>query len=446
METSKVPNKPVRGALKRWFSPLITAKPWLQTIHLLMDLPIGIATFTFAVTFLSMSGGLVVTLIGIPLLAATILAGRLIAGLERQRSLIFLGEEYPKPSQFNFKDPSLKTLWAALRDVQGWKGLLYAVVALPLGIFNFTFAVTIWTIALSFTFSLLALPFVPHNGMQMIHFQASNHHWNHIPWHNLSGWSQFGISVGLTLLGVFLLGLTTRVIALLTKVKQAVVATLCGPSKQEKLHQRVSALEESRSASVTGAANDLRRIERDLHDGAQQHLVSVAMQLGIAKEKLADGSNPEVAEIIDVAHKDAKDAIAELRNLVRGIHPTVLTDRGLDAAISALAARSPIPVQVSYELTERQSMTVEATAYFVVAEALTNVAKHSNASSAQVRVYSKEAAIVIEVSDDGRGGAVEGSIGGLRGLHDRVRSVEGKMELSSPDGGPTKVVVELPCE
>ena len=208
----------------------------------------------------------------------------------------------------------------------------------------------------------------------------------------------------------------------------------------------MSALEESRSASVTGAANDLRRIERDLHDGAQQHLVSVAMQLGIAKEKLLDGSNPEVAEIIDAAHKDAKDAIAELRNLVRGIHPTVLTDRGLDAAISALAARSPIPVQVRYELTERQSMTVEATAYFVVAEALTNVAKHSNASSAQVRVYSKESAIVIEVSDDGKGGAVEGSAGGLRGLHDRVRSVEGKMELSSPDGGPTKVVVELPCE
>ena len=446
MENSKVPNKPVRGALKRWFSPLITAKPWLQTIHLLMDLPIGIATFTFAVTFLSISGGLVITLIGIPLLAATILAGRLIAGLERQRSLIFLGEEYSKPSQFNSKDPSLQTLWAALRDVQGWKGLVYGVVALPLGIFNFTIAVTIWTIALSFTFSFLALLFVPENGMEIINFQAGNHEWNHISWYHLSGWAQFVISLGLTLIGVFLLGLTTRVITLLTKVKQAIVGTLCGPSKQEKLHQRVSALEESRSASVTGAANDLRRIERDLHDGAQQHLVSVAMQLGIAKEKLADGSNPEVAEIIDVAHKDAKDAIAELRNLVRGIHPTVLTDRGLDAAISALAARSPIPVQVSYELTERQSMTVEATAYFVVAEALTNIAKHSNASSAQVRVYSKESAIVIEVSDDGKGGAVEGSAGGLRGLHDRVRSVEGKMELSSPDGGPTKVVVELPCE
>jgi len=446
MANSQDRKKPIRRALKRWFSPLITAKPWLQTIHLLMDLPIGIATFTFAVTFLSVSGGLVVTLIGIPLLAASILAGRLIAGLERQRSLIFLGEEYPKPSQFDFKDPSLKTLWAALRDVQGWKGLVYAVVALPLGIFNFTIAVTIWTIALSFTFALLALPFLPQDGIQIIHFQAGNHHWNHIAWHQLSGWAQFGISTGLMLLGLFLLGLTTRVIELLTKLKQAIVGTLCGPSKQEKLHQRVNALEESRSASVTGAANDLRRIERDLHDGAQQHLVSVAMQLGIAKEKLADGSNPEVAELIETAHKDAKDAIAELRNLVRGIHPTVLTDRGLDAAISALAARSPIPVQVSYELTERQAMTVEATAYFVVAEALTNIAKHSHASSAQVRVYLKEGVVVIEVRDDGRGGASEGSAGGLRGLHDRVRSVEGKMELSSPDGGPTKMVVELPCE
>jgi signal transduction histidine kinase len=191
------------------------------------------------------------------------------------------------------------------------------------------------------------------------------------------------------------------------------------------------------------AATERRRIERDLHDGAQQRLVALAMDLGMAREKLA--SQPEAARaLIDEAHDGAKRALAELRNLARGIHPAVLTDRGLDAAISALAARSPVPVEVDVQLHGRPPAAVESTAYFVVAEALANVAKHAAATHAEVRVIRKDEWLLVEVCDDSVGGA-DPAGGGLAGLADRVAAVDGRLAVASPQGGPTVVRAELPC-
>jgi signal transduction histidine kinase len=222
----------------------------------------------------------------------------------------------------------------------------------------------------------------------------------------------------------------------------AVAQGLLGPS-QAQLRARVAALQASRDRAVDSAEDERRRIERDLHDGAQQRLVALAMDLGMAKEKLR--TDPQAAtELVGEAHEEAKRALAELRNLARGIHPAVLADRGLDAAISALAARSPVPVGVEV-VTERLPGAVESTAYFVVAEALTNAAKHARAGEITVRIARRDALLVVEVTDDGDGGADPEHGSGLRGLADRVAAIDGRLTVTSPAGGPTVVRAELPC-
>jgi signal transduction histidine kinase len=189
---------------------------------------------------------------------------------------------------------------------------------------------------------------------------------------------------------------------------------------------------------------DRRQIERDLHDGAQQRLLSLGMDLGMALEKFE--TDPDAARaLVGDAHQELQRAIAELRNLARGIHPAVLTDRGLDAALSALSARSPIPVRLDVELRERPPASVEATAYFIVAEALANAAKHARAHAIDVRVRLIGDKLQVDVADDGVGGAEERPGGGIAGLADRASSVEGSLSITSPAGGPTIIAAELPC-
>jgi signal transduction histidine kinase len=189
---------------------------------------------------------------------------------------------------------------------------------------------------------------------------------------------------------------------------------------------------------------DRRQIERDLHDGAQQRLLALGMDLGMALEKF--DTDPDAARgLVDDAHREAQRAVVELRNLARGVHPAVLTDRGLDAALSALAARSPVPVQLTVELPERPPASVEATAYFIVAEALTNAARYANASSVDVRLRRIGDSLHVEIADNGIGGAELRPDGGLSGLADRASSVEGSLRVTSPVGGPTVISAELPC-
>jgi signal transduction histidine kinase len=219
---------------------------------------------------------------------------------------------------------------------------------------------------------------------------------------------------------------------------------LLGTSNEELLTERVEVLTESRSAVMRAMHMERRRIERDLHDGAQQRLVSLAMDLGRAREKL--DSDPEGArQIIDQSHEQAKQVLTEMRDLVRGIHPAVLTDRGLDAAISAIAGRSPIPVEVDIHLLERLPEEVEGTAYFVVVESLTNVTRHSEATAARVRIYRDANWLRIIVEDNGRGGANPDLGTGMRGLRDRIAALEGSFAFVSPEGKGTRISVEIPC-
>jgi signal transduction histidine kinase len=219
--------------------------------------------------------------------------------------------------------------------------------------------------------------------------------------------------------------------------------------QRHTLH-RVQELEQSRDHVVDDAAARLRRIERDLHDGPQAQMVAVAMKLGLAREKLSGavtGTAPadldRTLELVEAAHRGAKEAIAELRELARGIHPSVL-DHGLGTALSTLAARSGIPVELVTDLPERPSAATETIAYFCAAELLTNAAKHSGAKRATLKVVNAAGLLRIQVSDDGCGGAHVGSSGGLAGLAERIQTVDGRLNVSSPRGGPTVVMVELP--
>ncbi len=247
-------------------------------------------------------------------------------------------------------------------------------------------------------------------------------------------------------LGFLLVLLVPVAISAVAEVDASLIRAMLAPSRETQLDARVEQLSQSRAASVEGSAAELRRIERDLHDGAQQRLVGLAMDLGLARERLQSGADPQRAlELVERAHDEAKGAIVELRELVRGIHPSVLTDRGLDAALSAVAARCPIPVALDVEIPGRLPSAVEAAAYFVVAESLTNAAKHSHAQRATVRLRVEGSVLVIEVADDGVGGASERPGGGLAGLRDRVLAVEGRFRLASPEGGPTYLAAEIPC-
>jgi signal transduction histidine kinase len=265
-----------------------------------------------------------------------------------------------------------------------------------------------------------------------------------------SGGPEFGDTVlrgtptiaGAAAVGLVLLLAAPALTRGLAAADAAASRRLLGPRRD--LAARVDELERSRERVVDAAEAERRRIERDLHDGAQQRLVALAMELGRAKAKFADDLDA-AKDLVDQAHAQAKEALTELRNLVRGVHPPVLTDRGLDAALSGLAALCPVPVDVHVDVPVRPRASVEAVAYFVVAEALTNVAKHSRASHAKVVVegHGFPGTLTVMVSDDGIGGADPGSPG-LSGLADRVSGVDGRLTVESPKGGPTIIAVELP--
>jgi signal transduction histidine kinase len=221
-------------------------------------------------------------------------------------------------------------------------------------------------------------------------------------------------------------------------------SALLGPSRARELQRRIGDLALSRAGAVGAADAERRRIERDLHDGVQQRLVSLAVNLGLAQANLT-GVPADARQVIDDAHREAKEAIAELGALVRGLHPAVLDDRGLDAALSGLVARVPLPVGLRVQLTERPSATVEAVAYFVVSEALTNITKHARATRAEVTVERSGDVLRVTVTDDGRGGADAAGGTGLTGLAGRVASVDGIFAISSPAQGPTIVTADMPC-
>jgi signal transduction histidine kinase len=388
---------------------------------------LGTAWFVCVLPLVALSGPLMIlALAGLLFLWTAFVLCHGLALLERRRADALLGVRFRVRPLGPPEAGPLRRMLAWTRSRGSWLELCYTLAALPF--------VGWLGAALVFTAFGAALAFV------------SFPLWG---WAAAGGATIFGTHVGFLVsavvhvaLGVAALLAAPPLARGVAAVQVAMARLLLEPGANERLTARVGALEETRAGMVAAADAERRRIERDLHDGAQQRLVALAMTLGRAKA----AEDPAMSRrLLDEAHGEAKEALVELRNLARGIHPAVLTDRGLDAAVSALAARAPVPVAVDVDLPRRAGPAIEAIAYFVVAEALTNVAKHSGATRAWLTVGYEGPDLVVEVLDDGHGGAdPDGS--GLRGLRDRVRAVDGSLRLTSPPGGGTTLRVELPCE
>jgi signal transduction histidine kinase len=254
----------------------------------------------------------------------------------------------------------------------------------------------------------------------------------------VDSWPRWLIPVAL---GLLLLAAAPRLLRYALAPHRALLTALLGPDAADR---RIRTLEETRAQAVEDAAATLRRIERDLHDGTQARLVGLAMHLTMIRELIGSGADDErLLAVVDTARGNATQAIADLRHLVKGIHPPVL-DQGLETALATLAADSALPVEVSADIGVRPSPAVESIAYFCAAELLANATKHSGATSATVTVTARDGLLRLRVRDDGRGGAVIGAGSGLTGLLGRVRAVDGTLTCDSPPGGPTVVTVELP--
>jgi signal transduction histidine kinase len=373
---------------------------------------------------LSLGLAMLVLIVGVPILVLTGIVVRFLANFERARVRVLLDAPDLQSARWpGAGEPQLRRIWTCAKDPTVWKEAFYELALLPWGIATFTVTVVVWSVAVAgvlFPLYFWALP--------------GSHPW----------WE----AVGNTVAGLIMLFIGPWIIHGVALLSRALARTLLGSGTRE-LTARVEQLSDTRARTVDAATAERQRIERALHDGAQVRLTALAMDLGRAKERMRDDPDG-AAELIDAAHDEAKRALVELRDLARGIHPAILTDRGLDAALSALAARSPIPVEVDVTLSRRPPPAIEATAYYVAAEGLTNVVRHAGASRAQITVAGTDDTVTVEVQDDGRGGArVEAHNGlvptGLRGLADRVAGVDGKLTVSSPAGGPTVLRAELPC-
>ena len=377
---------------------------------------------------LSRTLGRGLALIAAPLTALSVRGGR----VERRRLAGSLG--YPVPAPYRRQPPGtmLDRAHARAADPAAWRDLAYLLLLLPVGALGFTVVVASF-VAVVGTVTLPAWLFVG--------FPDGAPLWREVRIDTLpEALIVAVVALPVSTLAAYLL------IAGVSRAHAALGGALLGPSKSARLAERVEVLTESRSRAMEAAIAERRRLERDLHDGAQQRLVSLAMDLGMAKEKL-DKDPEAVRGLVEEAHGEARRVLSEIRDLVRGIHPAILTDRGLDPALSALAGRSRIPVAVDVRLEDRLPEAVETTAYFVVAEALSNAAKHSGASEAGVAVWRERApedSLVVEVTDDGAGGASPVAGGGLSGLGDRLSALDGRLLVRSPEGGPTLVRAEIP--
>ncbi|MDI6103785.1 histidine kinase [Actinoplanes sp. NEAU-A12] len=422
------------GALITVLQGLWSAPGRRATLHTLAGLPAGVVSFAFAGglpvglgysagwSLLYAPGsawpattGFVVLTVAVVLLLPLIV--RPLTAMQRLRSRALLGVDIPPPPRRG--GGRLIGAWAAAGM---WRQLAYHVLALFTGVLGAVVTAACWLVGVAMA---VVLPLELAGG------------WD-------TGWS-LPATLALAVVGPAVLLAAPWVARGVARADTAAARALLGPSRSEQLSVQVASLSRSRADIVAATDAERRRIERDLHDGAQQRLVSLAMNLGMARANLTDTPEP-ARRAIEAAHDEATQALAELREFVRGLHPAVLNDRGLDAALSGIAARAPLPVRLSVTMTARCSPVVEAIAYFVVSEALTNVAKHAHAGHAEVTVDRVGDRLRIAVTDDGRGGATaDGDGSGLRGLAQRAASVDGTFTLHSPAGGPTTITVELPC-
>ena len=405
---------------------------WTELAYLLLGLPVGVVTFTVVVTGVTLGVSLLITLVGIPVLVATAYADRGLAWLERRRAALVLGRPIGDPPYRRPERPgALAWLKALAVDPQTWKEAAWMVVVFAVGLVGFVVAVVLWGVALwAVTFPLYWWA-LPHDALPQVGGEGDD----------LFAVDTWPLAVAVGACGLALLVVSPWACSLLAQGQARLARVLLGPGAATA---RVGELTRSRAAAVEAQTVELRRIERDLHDGAQARLVAATIDLGLAQEKL-EVDPVEARRLVEAAQAETKEAIGDLRRLVSGIAPAVLADRGLDAALSGLVASCRVPVSLDVRLPERLPEAVEVAAYFVAAESLTNVQKHAEAATASLHARVQDARLVVEVTDDGRGGAAAAPESGLDGLAARVAALDGRLLVTSPPGGPTVVRAEIPC-
>jgi signal transduction histidine kinase len=417
----------------------VAARTAAEVGYCVLAVPLGLVLVVPLLSLLVPGLALTATLIGaaagLLLLALATRGCRAAGAVHRQLAAWLLGTRVAGPAPFRQGRGVLGRVDARLRDGAGWRAAAYLLLRLPLGLASLYLVAVPW---LSGAF-YLSYPFwwIP-----LRHRGAAD----------VSGFPGLGdfhvrtpgdaVAIGLAGLALLLIAPWTTRLAVLADLW--LMARLLGRSGRA---ERIRELEASRAVAVDDAAATLRRVERDLHDGAQARLVALAMHLGRAREQLGRGGAPadlgHARDLVDAAHQGAKDALTELREVARGIHPPAL-DGGLEDALASLVASSALPATLAVSITARPTPAIETIAYFCVAELLTNAARHSRAGHVAVAVRERDAALVLSVSDDGDGGARRRPGGGLAGLEQRVATVDGTLHVASPPGGPTEIVIELP--
>ncbi|MEW2300168.1 sensor histidine kinase [Streptomyces sp. NPDC006655] len=407
---------------------LISPWPWRAAAYLSTGAVTGAVLLVGLVGAVTAGGVLAVVFVGLPLLLLTALAGLPVAWLERHRLRLVDRERVYDPHV----PPAAAGLraWLATRlgERATWRELGHALL----------FAGLLWpvdalavTLALLCPLALLATPL-------LLATAGGGRETKVLKVWTVTGWpAAFGAAVA----GVCLLALGGYALGVVAGARAGLTRLLVAPREPES-GARVAELVRSRARLVDAFEAERRRIERDLHDGAQQRLVALSMTLGLAR---LDAPPGPLADRLGKAQREAEEALAELRGIVHDIHPKVLADHGLEAAVADAADRTAVPVDVGFRLPVRLPRSVEAAAYFVVREALANVDRHSGAGRAEVTGGHRDGRLLLEVRDDGRGGADASAGSGLTGLADRVSVLDGRLFLSSPPGGPTLLRVELPC-
>lgn len=406
----------------------------LDSAYGLTSLLLAVPAFALVIAGLSAGlGTLVVAGLGLALLVGTAHVARGFATIERIRLRSMQGMPAPFPQ---YGRPEVEDSWARraltpLRDVQSWLDILWCVLSLATGVFGFVVTLTWWATAaggLSYWFWQRYIPYDPQDNVTLA---------------ELVGLGEGRDAESWLLLGVGAVALVTLPLgARLAAVVPASVARVLLCSRVEMVGRLVES-EERRESAHRAEAASLRKLERDIHDGPQQRLIRLGMDLGRARSQVHEDPD-RAAATLDAALEQARDAVEELRALSRGIAPPLLVDRGLAVALREMSDGQPIPVRLNASLPPRMDEALETVAYFVVAESLSNVTKHSGATEVSVDVVVAGGWLTVVVEDDGRGGARLAVGHGLAGLQERLAAVGGTLQVVSPDGGPTRVIAEVP--
>lgn len=418
-----------------------TRRSWAELGYALAGLPVTLAGLVCVLVPLALTVPPLIVA-GLPLVAVSTVGVRHLGTAARALASRLLGLAIAEPTSFSSRAGFFGWMRSALEDRPAWRARAYFIAKAPVELAGLAAVVAFRVGSLIY----LASPIEWAASLWTRHVViggVTHRYVINFGSFYFDTWPTMALAVLIGILGWWL---SPWVLRGVLQADKALVAGLLG---QSALSVRVRHLERSRSQAVEGAEARLRRIERDLHDGAQAELVATAMKLGLAREKLASARATGPADVaaagrlVDAAHQGVKDAIAQLRDLARGVHPPVL-DQGLEVALGSLAARSPVPVALSVDLPTRPSPAIEATVYFCAAELLTNIAKHAGATQASVDVSADGRRLRMRVGDDGRGGAHVQVGGGLRGLTARLQGVDGTLDIASPPGGPTFIEIVVP--